>query len=302
METSSRRLQNVWFICTASGIVVESPWCCGSSRRSCGGSSSEAVWCTSSSSRAGTTCPYDSGRGRTVERYGSDGHPPSPPLLLQPLTPLCSEVRLAPPLARPRGSCPRSSSGSASGGRPALPPVGCSAALPAPAPAPPAGSCTWVQLFTLPRLSSTVGAVWSCRHWPSMMNLYWCVPGVRSTTLNHSPDAPACLHCIGIFCHCVNEPQMYAVLPPCGQSRHTGTVPVSGGGSGAAGASCSAETSLPMPVTARDGELRRSATGSGKAAPRVCACGRACKARRLAGVPAPVTRRLSGCGECPRSG
>eukprot|EP00964_Phaeocystis_antarctica_P108674 scaffold73223_cov21-Phaeocystis_antarctica.AAC.1 len=115
METSSRRLQKRWFICTASGIVVESPWCCGSSRRSCGGSSSEAVWCTSSSSRAGTTCPYDTGRGRAVERYGSDGHAPSP-LLLPPLTPLCSEVRLAASLAPPRGSCPRSSSGSALGG------------------------------------------------------------------------------------------------------------------------------------------------------------------------------------------
>eukprot|EP00964_Phaeocystis_antarctica_P073525 scaffold45122_cov40-Phaeocystis_antarctica.AAC.2 len=77
---------------------------------------------------------------------------------------------------------------------------------------------------------------------------------------------------------------MYAVLPPCGQSRHTGTVPVSGGGSGAAGASCSAETSLPMPATGEGWRLSsgNSGTPSAKAAPRVCACGQACKARHLA--------------------
>jgi hypothetical protein len=43
------------------------------------------------------------------------------------------------------------------------------------------GALTRIQLFTLPRLSSTVGAVWSCRHCPSTINLYWCVAGARST-------------------------------------------------------------------------------------------------------------------------
>jgi hypothetical protein len=40
------------------------------------------------------------------------------------------------------------------------------------------------------------------------MNLYWCVPGVRSRILNHSPAEPDCRHCIGIFCQWVKEPQM----------------------------------------------------------------------------------------------
>ena len=44
-------------------------------------------------------------------------------------------------------------------------------------------------------------------------------------TLNHSPPELLCRHCIGTFCHCVNEPQTYAVLPPCGHRRPTGTVP-----------------------------------------------------------------------------
>eukprot|EP00965_Chrysotila_dentata_P008167 266626-Pleurochrysis_carterae.AAC.1 len=38
---------------------------------------------------------------------------------------------------------------------------------------PSAGASTVMELLTLPRLSSTVLAVWSCRHCPSMMNLYW---------------------------------------------------------------------------------------------------------------------------------
>ena len=57
--------------CTISGIVVESPWWCGSKSRNCGGSSSDAAWCTRSSSRGGTTC--EKGRGEQAEGEAGEG-------------------------------------------------------------------------------------------------------------------------------------------------------------------------------------------------------------------------------------
>mmetsp|Transcript_37104 Transcript_37104/g.118234 ORF Transcript_37104/g.118234 Transcript_37104/m.118234 type:complete len:271 (-) Transcript_37104:178-990(-) len=225
--TSPPDWQKTCCIWTERGMVEVSPLWYGSSSRSCGGSSSEAEWCTTSSSRAGTTWPYEeeprtatpppvAAAARLPRLYGSELWCCRRPIV-------CAPVRAAAPPAASDAACSPER-------RPASHAPGEALRSPSPPPAPATGGWTVMQLLTLPRLSRTVGAVWSCRHCPSTMNLYWWLPGCRLTVLYHSPPVPICRHCIGIFCHCVKEPQMYAVLPPCGQCRLVATVPARGSG------------------------------------------------------------------------
>eukprot|EP00962_Isochrysis_galbana_P046042 scaffold18369_cov111-Isochrysis_galbana.AAC.4 len=176
--TSPPDWQKTCCIWTERGMVEVSPLWYGSSSRSCGGSSSEAEWCTTSSSRAGTTWPYEeeprtatpppvAAAARLPRLYGSELWCCRRPIV-------CAPVRAAAPPAASDAACSPER-------RPASHAPGEALRSPSPPPAPATGGWTVMQLLTLPRLSRTVGAVWSCRHCPSTMNLYWWLPGCRLT-------------------------------------------------------------------------------------------------------------------------
>ena len=117
---------------------------------------SEAEWCTISSSRGGTTWLYASFRPGAPRLYGSeviretDRRATSPAVCrLLPLPPPL------PPLAEPAAGLAAERDGLPVAIAPLEP------SLPLPLAASVASGCTCMQLFTLPKLSRTVGAVWS---------------------------------------------------------------------------------------------------------------------------------------------